>query len=410
MGPEREHEACANTRAILMVGVNYTVEPLQDRLTKPLNRTTTDRSLASERKKKSLCASLYQRWPEHPNFPPQIIPKLKEDCLHGTVVHTLKCVRDTNHKLSIKSCQSIDKSINLAHSAWMFKKYRYLNSLRVFEVAARNLSFTKAAEELYMSQGAVSYQIRELETRLSLKLFRREIRQVSLTDAGERLYKVTRRALIDIDSEITALTSSQDMATLTIAASTYFTTRWLSKPLTQFLNTHPDMALQLQHSVNTPDFKVGKYDLAIRWGKPPWEGVISRELMPMPMMPVCSPDLLKGHNTLQNHPISLASFTLLRDQENVDLWPDWLRKAGVPEEAIIHSRVIADPVVRTQAALDGQGIMLADGLVDAELENGSLITPFDINLEGYGYHVLWDETVELSPASVQFLGWLMTQA
>jgi DNA-binding transcriptional LysR family regulator len=72
--------------------------------------------------------------------------------------------------------------------------------------------------------------------------------------------------------------------------------------------------------------------------------------------------------------------------------------------------VIADPVVRTHSALDGQGIMLADGLVDAELENGSLITPFDINLEGYGYHVLWDETVELSPASVQFLGWLMTQS
>ncbi len=169
------------------------------------------------------------------------------------------------------------------------------------------------------------------------------------------------------------------------------------------------MALQLQHSVNTPDFKVGKYDLAIRWGKPPWKGAISRELLPMPMMPVCSPDLLKGHNTLHNQPIGLTSFTLLRDQENADLWPEWLRKACVPEEVIIHSRVIADPVVRTQAALDGQGIMLADGLVDAELANGSLIAPFDINLEGYGYHVLWDETVALSPASVQFLGWLMTQ-
>jgi hypothetical protein len=73
--------------------------------------------MASKRKKKSLFESLYQRWPEHPTFPSQIIPRLKEGCLHGTVVHTLKSVGDTNHKLIIKSCQSIDKSINLAHSA-----------------------------------------------------------------------------------------------------------------------------------------------------------------------------------------------------------------------------------------------------------------------------------------------------
>jgi LysR family glycine cleavage system transcriptional activator len=291
----------------------------------------------------------------------------------------------------------------------MVKKYGSLNSLRVFEVAARLLSFTQAADELHMSQGAVSYQIRELESRLDLKLFRREIRQVSLTDAGERLYKVTRRALIDIDSEITALTSSQGATPLTIAASTYFTMRWLSKPLTHFLNAHPDTPLQLQHSVNTPDFKVGMYDLAIRWGKAPWNGAISKELLPMPMMPVCSPDLLKGHNTLQNQPSGLTAFTLLRDQENVDLWPAWLHKAGVPKNAIIHSRVIADPMVRTQAALDGQGMMLADGLVDAELANGTLIAPFDIRLQGYGYHILWDETTQLSPASVQFLDWIMTQ-
>ncbi|MEB8430623.1 LysR substrate-binding domain-containing protein [Cocleimonas sp. KMM 6892] len=291
----------------------------------------------------------------------------------------------------------------------MLKNIGSLNSLRVFEVAGRKMSFTKAAEELHLSQGAVSYQIRELESRLGLKLFKREIRKVSLTDAGERLYKVTRRALIDIDSEIEALTSNKNSATLTVAASTYVTTRWLSKRLTSFINAHPDTALQLQHSVNTPDFKVGMYDLAIRWGKSPWPGAVSRELLPMPMLPVCSPDLLQGDKSITRNPKNLRFCTLLRDQENVDLWPEWLDKAGVPQASISASRVIADPVVRTQAALDGQGVMLADGLVDAELASGELVAPFDISLEGYGYHILWDQNEELNEITVNFLDWIMTQ-
>ncbi len=291
----------------------------------------------------------------------------------------------------------------------MIKKIGSLNSLRAFEVAGRKMSFTEAADELHITQGAVSYQIRELESRLGLKLFKRDIRKVSLTDAGERLYKVTRRALIDIDSEIQALTSSQNTSPLTVAVSTYVTTRWLSKRLTSFLNAHPDTALQLQHAVNTPDFKVGMYDLAIRWGKSPWEGVLSRELLAMPMMPVCSPALLKGENNLINHPENLRFFTLLRDQENVDLWPTWLDKAEVPQDSINSSRIITDPMVRVQAALDGQGVMLADGLVDAELASGDLITPFNISLEGYGYHLLWDHNVTLNSITESFLDWIMTQ-
>jgi LysR family glycine cleavage system transcriptional activator len=291
----------------------------------------------------------------------------------------------------------------------MLNKIGSLNSLRAFEVAARQLSFTKAAEELYITQGAVSYQIRELESRLGLALFKREIRKVSLTDAGERLYKVTRRALIDIDSEIEALTANTNTSPLTVAVSTYVTTRWLSRRLTTFLNAHPDTALQLQHGVNTPDFKVGMYDLAIRWGKAPWAGAQSCELLKMPMMPVCSPALLEGAADLIGHPENLRYFTLLHDQKNVDLWPIWLKQADVSQESIRSGRIIADPMVRVQAALDGQGVMLADGLVAAELACGDLITPFNINLEGYGYHLLWDHNVTLNPITQSFLDWIIAQ-
>ncbi len=213
---------------------------------------------------------------------------------------------------------------------------------------------------------------------------------------------------MDIDTEILALCGDQKAKALTVAVSNYVATRWLSKRLTGFLDVHPDTVLQLQPAVNTPDFEVGMYDLAIRWGRAPWSDTVSHELLPMTMMPVCAPSLLKGDNRLR-HPKDLRYVTLLRDQENVDLWPDWLAKAGVARESIGIGRTIADPVVRTQATIDGQGVMLADGLVTDELASGALVAPFDIVLEGYGYHLLWARGEELSQNAAGFLDWILAQ-
>ena len=290
----------------------------------------------------------------------------------------------------------------------MLKKIGSLNSLRIFEVAGRRMSFTRAAEELHITQSAVSYQVRELESRLGIKLFHREIRKVTLTDAGERLHKVTRHALRDIDTEIHALTTNQKATTLTVAVSTYVATRWLSKRLNGFLDAYPDTVLQLQHSVNAPDFEIGLYDLAIRWGQAPWKGTASLELLSMAMLPVCAPSLLEGKNGLRL-PNDLRHATLLHDQENVDLWPAWLEKAKVSREFIDIGRTIADPVVRTQATLDGQGVMLADDFVADELSRGDLVAPFHIALEGYGYHILWAQNVKLSQTAANFLDWILAQ-
>lgn len=290
----------------------------------------------------------------------------------------------------------------------MLEKIGSLNSLRIFEVAGRRMSFTRAAEELHITQSAVSYQVRELESRLGIKLFHREIRKVTLTDAGERLHKVTRHALMDIDTEIHALTTNQKATTLTVAVSTYVATRWLSKRLNGFLDAYPDTVLQLQHSVNAPDFEIGLYDLAIRWGQAPWKGTASHELFSMAMLPVCAPSLLEGKNGLRL-PNDLRHVTLLHDQENVDLWPAWLEKAKVSREFIEIGRTIADPVVRTQATLDGQGVMLADDFVADELSRGDLVAPFHIALEGYGYHILWAQNVKLSQIAANFLDWILAQ-
>jgi LysR family glycine cleavage system transcriptional activator len=289
----------------------------------------------------------------------------------------------------------------------MLEKITSLNSLRTFTVAARCLSFTKAATELHVTQAAVSYQIRQLETQLEVKLFHRSIRKISLTDSGERLYKVTRNALRAIDMEVQQLISSQETPRLTIGVSTYVAVRWLSSRLNLYLDTHPDISLQLLHDINEKDFDIGQYDLAIRWGKAPWRHVASQELLPMPMMPVCSPSFLAANRGLKN-PQDLKNIVLLRDSEDIDLWPIWLEKAGVDPASVGHGRTITDPIVRIQAAIDGQGIVLGDALLADEITHGRLVMPFDINLEGYGYHLLWEHNTALRDIAEEFRHWLLT--
>lgn len=291
----------------------------------------------------------------------------------------------------------------------MLGKIASLNTLRTFEVAARRSSFTKAAEELHMTQGAVSHQIRQLEAQIGIQLFRRETRKISLTDAGERLYRATRRALLDIDTELAALAPEPKIAQLSVAVSTYVAIKWLSPRLGGFFLAHPDVMLQLHHNVNEVDFDIARQDFAIRWGKGPWPGAASCELLPMPMLPLCAPALANAVGGLRTA-ADLRHVTLLHDHQSIDLWPAWLAQAGIPPNTTIKGRTILDPVVRIQAAIDGQGVILADDLAQGEITSGRLVAPFDIALDGYGYHLLWSENTELSQNAAAFRVWVMDQA
>ena len=291
----------------------------------------------------------------------------------------------------------------------MLGKIASLNTLRTFEVAARRSSFTKAAEDLHMTQGAVSHQIRQLESQIGIPLFRRETRKISLTDAGERLYRATRRALLDIDTELAALTPAPEIAQLSVAVSTYVAIKWLSQRLGGFFLAHPDVMLQLHHNVNEVDFDITRQDFAIRWGKAPWPGAESCEVLPMPMLPLCAPALAEAVGGLRS-PADLRHVTLLRDHESVDLWPDWLARAGLPADIATKGRTILDPMVRIQAAIDGHGVILADDLAQGDIDSGRLVAPFEIALTGYGYHLLWSETTELRQNAAAFRVWIMRQA
>jgi DNA-binding transcriptional LysR family regulator len=267
----------------------------------------------------------------------------------------------------------------------MFNQLPPLKALRAFEAAARHGSFTTAAGELSLTQGAISYQVRNLESKLGITLFQRSARQVTLTPQGQSLYRTTHRLFRELEDEIHKIAPGKDQLILTVSVSTYFVTRWLSKRLGHFLNNHPEVTIRLQHSVNDPDFTVEDVDLAIRWGNGNWQQGESELLIPSPMMAVCAPGLMPSKVELDD----LRNQTFLHDQD---------------------STVIDDPNVRVQSAIDGQGLVLANSLLSDDIAAGRLVEPFDIRLEGYGFHLLYEPAARRRNAFQLFRQWLLQEA
>jgi LysR family glycine cleavage system transcriptional activator len=290
----------------------------------------------------------------------------------------------------------------------MFKHLPSLKALRAFEAAARHSSFTRAAMELSLTQGAISYQVRHLEAELGIALFKRSARQVRLTAEGQSLYRTTHRLLRELEDEIHHIAPGQDQLILTVSVSTFFVTRWLSKRLGNFLNSYPEITLRLQHSVNDPDFAVEDVDLAIRWGKSDWPDSESELLIPSPMFAVCSPKLIKGDSPAARLE-ELRGQIFLHDQDSNDSWREWLRQAGLSELDAGDGPVIIDPNVRVQSAIDGHGLVLANILLNEDITAERLIKPFGTQLEGYGYHLLYTPAVNRLRAFQLFRKWLLQE-
>lgn len=270
-----------------------------------------------------------------------------------------------------------------------------LDSLKAFESAARHLSFSLAAAELCISKGAISYQIRKLEESIDCALFKRSVRQVYLTDAGQKLFHTTRRLFDDLKQTIDQLTPTDADHDVVIAATTYVALRWLSSRIARFNERHLDVSIVLQHSVHENDFKLQDVDIAIRWG--PLTNAQNNNLlfeMAMPLYPVCSPEFLQRFGVENTQGLSVdvlnlppfCDMALLCEDRSFDLWQQWF---GIENSPLLNPRrVISDANVRTQAAIDGQGWTMADALMSAELSNNTLVSPFDHQLEGYGYSLM----------------------
>jgi len=274
-----------------------------------------------------------------------------------------------------------------------------LDSLKAFESAARLLSFSQAAEELCISKGAISYQIKKLEEHIQCSLFKRTVRQVYLTDGGQALLQTTRRLFLELDDTLQHLPGEHQRSGVTISTSTYVAARWLSPRISDFNERYKDIEVRLLHSVNSVDFKLTDVDMAIRWQRCDGANDTGQfDQLPMPLFPVIAPKLLHGLgindgalvdvSAMVNGPLS--SVPLLCEDRSLDLWSEWI-KAALPDTDVVlpnPRRVISDANVRAQAAIDGQGFILADKLMNNEIENRSLVKPFREFLDGYGYVLL----------------------
>ena len=285
-----------------------------------------------------------------------------------------------------------------------------LNALRVFESAARHLSFTKAAEELFVTQGAVSHQIKALEEFLGQPLFLRRNRKLLLTEAGQAYLLPVRKALDDLRWATQRLQEQDSQGVLTVAVLPSFAARWLVPRLGRFRHQHPQIDIRLAPSAQLVDFSQSDVDVGIRYGRGHYPGLKVYRLMTEDIFPVCSPALLDGPHPLQT-PADLVHFHLLHDDVHVD-WRTWLLAAGVDTINVDRGTVLDDSSMVIQAALAGHGVALARSvLVEDEIKAGRLIRPFKLSLPAeYAYYFVCPEQAAERPKIVAFRDWLFAEA
>lgn len=287
-----------------------------------------------------------------------------------------------------------------------------LTALRVFEAAARRESFLQAAEELAITPGAVSRQIKALETELAVRLFERFNRAVRLTDAGRQLAAGVRRGLNEIGAAVAEIRNPQT-APLVVTAMHSFAARWLVPRLHLFNERHPDITVLVSASDTAVDLVRDGYDVAIRFGMGPYPNFSARKLVSLFIYPVCTPEFLRD-NPLES-PADLAGVLLLSDVNlayREPAWDEWLERAGAPRVEWRRGLMFSNVYLSIEAALAGRGVALAEeALVIDDLRCGRLVKPFDVEITSpYSQWILTlPENAERADIR-KFRNWLLAQA
>ena len=284
-----------------------------------------------------------------------------------------------------------------------------LNSLRAFEASARHLSFTKASEELFVTQAAVSHQIKHLEEYLGIKLFNRENRQLTLTEEGEQYWPEINRIFEQLRSATESLYTPGVTGHLTISVAPTFAIEWLIPRLPQFKEHYPDIeinitAMDVEREI---DFFGEDIDVAIYFSTGPYKkGVIVRRLLNEYLIPVCSPELLHAGKPL-NSPEDLRKHKLLHEVNHRD-WRRWMELAHISDFDFTKDTIYSHTVMVMQAAIHSQGVAIVHSiLAQRELESGRLVRPFNLPLQTRrAYDIACPEGHETKPKIVAFSQWL----
>ena len=298
------------------------------------------------------------------------------------------------------------------------QKYRLppLDLFRTFEAVARHLSFTVAANELCLTQSAVSRQIASLEQQTGIRLFRRLHRAIELTLAGQQLLEAVSRGLDQFQGCLTVLGSAAKVPKITVSATVAFAWFWLMPRLNQFSADHPGVDIRVL-ATDTPVFPgQGDVDVAILFGSGQWEGITSRLLFRERVCPVCSPSFLDEHPGLIR-PEDLVFQTLLHldiDRSAPDPvdWQRWLANQGVTGQPVLPGlRFNSYPMV-LQAAEAGRGVALGwSYIVDPIVASGRLVHPVVGAMETRnGYYLSTSKEAANIPELEEFLVWIASEA
>lgn len=292
----------------------------------------------------------------------------------------------------------------------MGRKLPSLNALKAFEAAARHESFTKAAGELNVTQGAVSHQVKALEEELGLRLFQRERQRLLITAAGKSYLEIVRDAFDRIAGGTERLLQRQRSGVLTVSTSPNFAAKWLVHRLGRFVEANPGIDLRVGASMQHVDFAREDVDVAIRHGDGRWPGLHVGRLCEEELFPVCSPKLLKGRHALRA-PADLAHHTLLHIDEPLD-WARWLDAAGLSGIDTARGPVFSQRSMAIDAAIDGQGVALARTALGAwDILNGRLARPFTLGLKvPYAYWIVCPKANADLPKIAAFRNWLQAEA
>lgn len=292
----------------------------------------------------------------------------------------------------------------------MSRRLPPLNALRAFEAAARHLSFTKAARELFVTQAAISHQIKALEEYLCIKLFRRRNRTLLLTEEGQSYFFEIKDIFSQLAEATNKVLERGAKGALTICLPTSFAIQWLVPRLADFNHLHPEIDVRIKAVDLNEGFLSDDADVAIYYGRAPWPGLRCDMLYPEFLLPVCSPATLKGDKPLATLS-DLKYHTLLHDSSRSD-WKAYAKHYHITDINLNVGPIFSHTAMVLQAAALGHGIALSNNvLAQPELESGRLVCPFEhFLISQNAYYLVTQQKESDSLKIAAFRDWALAKA
>jgi LysR family glycine cleavage system transcriptional activator len=292
-----------------------------------------------------------------------------------------------------------------------------LNALRAFEAAARHLSFSRAADELSVTPGAVSQHIRQLEDHAGAPLFRRNGRGLELSDTGRAALPLLREGFERLLDASALLREPAKRRQIAVSVAPSFAAKWLMPRLDRFHEAHPEIEVWISADMEVAELGDGAVDVAVRYGPGDYANVVTERLLGEGVLPVCAPELMEGAKPIRE-PSDLAGHTLLHDvsldaDPSCPDWAMWFKARGVSGVDSRRGFRFNQSALVIEAAVMGRGVGLAKRtLAQADLEAGRLVAPFaDGGAEiDFAYYIVTPRNRRASESALAFVAWLKREA